>query len=314
MLTQGLGLDGQRTYQLAAWRFDEGARFDNTFGTWATDYGVALICGAMALRIRRVVRPSALRTRVVALLSLYAASTGVGGAVYQWHTGEHTALNTLKFRLAWTFVVSATLVKGSVLWMIGSELLRLCYISEPIPAGRPPPTSVVGLGACRSPTALHIYSLPDMAWLAWGGILTLIAILGGFSYSRPACDIFVAGTSQAVPSFYVLLALLPWRHSLPARTYRLLQVGLLSNSPLIFVYPWFVQHSGLTLGSINAMLHCVLAFSWTLQGIGLTYVCQLATSPVRIVGPSKMTLSKSMGSTGSVSSTVSTASSLSRTV
>jgi hypothetical protein len=50
--------------------------------------------------------------------------------------------------------------------------------------------------------------------------------------------------------------------------------GLAGNSPLIFIYPWFVQQSGWTLGMINFMLHCNLAMSWGLQGWGLTQLCK----------------------------------------
>mmetsp|Transcript_62528 Transcript_62528/g.134358 ORF Transcript_62528/g.134358 Transcript_62528/m.134358 type:complete len:457 (+) Transcript_62528:32-1402(+) len=316
MLTQGFGLDGRRTYQLAAWRFDEGARFDNTFGTWATDYGLAALCGAMALRLCRRVPPSALRTRVVVLLALYAASTGLGGVVHQRHSGRHSALNTAEFRVAWTMVVGATLASGSLMWMIGSELLRLQHSAAPSVGGLPAPASAIGLGVFRASTgAFQVYSLPDMAWLAWGGILTSIAVFGGFSYTRPACDIFVAGTSQALPTFYLQLALLPWRRSVPGRAYWLLHLGLLSNSPLIFVYPWFVQHSGLALGTINAMLHSVLAFSWTLQGVGLTHVCKVAAGrqdSVSIAAQAELTRTESMGSMGSMGSMSSTASSTSR--
>merc|ERR1719265_1768910 len=132
--------------------------------------------------------------------------------------------------------------------MIGSEFLRLNAVQST--------KSDISLGsswlhslstvAARAASAI---TLPDKACMAWGVALASIAALGGFSCSRPACDIFIAGTSQTFPTFFLILSLLSWQPLAPE--VRLCSIGLLTNCPLVFLYPWFVQKSGLALGTIN---------------------------------------------------------------
>ncbi len=40
--------------------------------------------------------------------------------------------------------------------------------------------------------------VPAVAWAAWAGVLVVYIVWGGFSYGRPACDLFLAGITQAV--------------------------------------------------------------------------------------------------------------------
>lgn len=110
--------------------------------------------------------------------------------------------------------------------------------------------------------------------MMWGFVLTSLVAGGVFSFIRPAADIFLAGCSQTVPTFYLILTTLTFRNAIPQRVLGLVVFGLLGNAPLIFVYPWFVQQSGLPLGTVNFLLHCNLAMSWGLQGWGLTELCK----------------------------------------
>jgi hypothetical protein len=117
-------------------------------------------------------------------------------------------------------------------------------------------------------------------WIFWIAALAAGVAVGAFSCARPACDVFIAGCSQTLPTLYLQLVLLSRRRDLlsaglPSTIWALLQVGLIGNSPLIFAYPSLVQRSGLCLGTINALLHTVLGFSWGLQGFGLERVCKL---------------------------------------
>lgn len=110
--------------------------------------------------------------------------------------------------------------------------------------------------------------------MMWGFVLTSLVAGGVFSFIRPAADIFLAGCSQTFPTFYIILTTLTFRDAISQRVLGLVVFGFLGNAPLIFVYPWFVQQSGLTLGMVNFLLHCNLAMSWGLQGWGLTELCK----------------------------------------
>lgn len=256
VLTQGLGEDGRKTYSRTFWQYDESAKFDNQWPTWLTDYALTFGGCYQVFRLRRSAPASPLRTRVSALLLFYAASTLVGGVTHAQYNGEYQELNSVAFRAAWTTVVGITAASGAILGLIASELLRLQAVENPRP-----PLSMVAL------------RLPDASWLMWGTVLVTLSALGTFSHSRPACDIFVAGCSQVIPTFYLNLVLVSFRDVLDPSMFWAAEVGLLSNSPLIFIYPWLIQHSGMSLGAVNAFLHTVLAVSWGLQGLSLSHAC-----------------------------------------
>ena len=124
LLTQGLGADGRSTYTWARWQYGEGSRFDNSWPTWATDYGLCALTGVQAARIRSG-DDSELRSRAWVLPLMYSASTCLGGLAHQLHDGTPDGLNTGAFRLVWTLVVGLTAAAGGVLGLIGTELLRL---------------------------------------------------------------------------------------------------------------------------------------------------------------------------------------------
>jgi len=320
LLTQGLGRDGYSTYVWAGWQYNEEARFDNTWLTWATDYMIAAICMLKVLQLQLMVRkPSVLCTRCQALLIVYAISTVLGGAVHQLHDGHFADLNTVWFRMSWTLVVSLTALAGSIFGLIANEVLLLnaksCTVTpastlahnsnsnwthrcarQLFPAVTTHTTSASTIAQLRPGSlsksitqqvpvnlflswaqALTNRSSPlvsDAAWIGWGIALIVLIVTGAFSCMRPACDIFIAGASQTIPTFYLQLVLLKCRDKVPRSSWWGLQASLLGNCPLIFLYPALVQRSGLSLGWINALLHAVLACSWSGQGAGLLCVCK----------------------------------------
>lgn len=164
------------------------------------------------------------------------------------HNLSHEFLNSFVFRASWSLVVGCTTAAGGMLGLIANSIWRQ-----------------------NAPDCVHI--LPDSFWLSWSLVLGTLVIAGDFSCMRPACDLFIAGATQTFPTFYLQLVLCFCRKEVASLSVRLLQLGLFGNAPLIFVYPWMVQHSGLSLGSINAMLHTVLGLSWSAQALGLTHVC-----------------------------------------
>ena len=95
--------------------------------------------------------------------------------------------------------------------------------------------------------------------------------LGYISFKRPACDIFIAGITQAPSTFYCLgaLGLRKWGEEIDSKKkrdespiglvrlpYRLMfYVGFIGNAPLLPMYPLLVQYSGMSLAGINTLLH-----------------------------------------------------------
>eukprot|EP00747_Dinoflagellata_sp_TGD_P222337 gnl/TRDRNA2_/TRDRNA2_94051_c0_seq1.p1 gnl/TRDRNA2_/TRDRNA2_94051_c0~~gnl/TRDRNA2_/TRDRNA2_94051_c0_seq1.p1 ORF type:complete len:318 (+),score=26.61 gnl/TRDRNA2_/TRDRNA2_94051_c0_seq1:79-1032(+) len=257
LLTRGIGRDGRLTYVPAKWRYDKTAKFDNSWPTWSTDYVIAALMTYQLQWLWRASKPSRLRIPVALLLFFYWIATTLGGLAHQLHDGTHFALNRAAFRVPWAAVVGATAMAGMCQGMIGSEVLRL-GMNAGGPCSRGWPVSVL---------------LPDATWLMWGALQAALVISGTFSHMRPACDTFIAGATQALPTFYMQAALWANPCGISRRTWWLLMIGLVSNSPLIFVYPWLVQHSGLQLGTINAILHSVVGTSWGAQGLGLVRMC-----------------------------------------
>lgn len=269
---------------------------------------------------------SVLRGRIIVLLLSYAAATGIGGAVHQWYDGRVDSLNSIGFRVAWTIVVSLTCLGGAAIGLVGSEIASLgvafrCnsnvgpfqVLSDNYELS--PLASTIRRRQIRSenkdaiikdkkvfesaekhsaessiPESLKklpaVPPISEAAWLLWGGVLVGLVGAGMFSCLRPAADVFIAGCSQTLPTFYLQLALLSITERAPRRAWWSLQVSLIGNAPLIFAYPWLVQQSGLTLGTINAALHAVLALSWGIQGCTLGRICSaLETSEAKKLSP-----------------------------
>ena len=268
--------DGIRTYKLAGWSYPPDAIFDNTWRTFLTDYVLSAICIYWAVRLfysdrvnkqrgeatlfcsdseRTEHQPAAspLRYRALLLLCHYAFQAALGGVSHQLYSGSTAELNTYAFRAAWTAVVGATAAAGGCFGLIGSELLRL------------------------ADTRLQ---LSNVAWLVYTIAMLALVASGALSCVRPACDVFIAGTSQAVPTFFLQACLLVWRRKVatlvPWKAYWVLQASLMTNAPLVFVYPFLVQRSGLPLGVVNAAMHAWLAASWAAQGWGLSVLVRVS--------------------------------------
>lgn len=271
VLTQGLGANGKATYISAMWQYVPESRFDNTWPTYLTDYLLTAMCFNQCRVLLTSCEKSVLRDRIAGILVLYGVSTLVGGLAHQFYDGNFANLNTTLFRLSWSIVVGTVAAAGAFMGSVGTELHRRraqLRMRDPL-------------------LAIPVFS--EQAWMMWGLILTSLVAGGVFSFIRPAADIFLAGCSQTTPTFYLIMTVLTFRNTAPKRLVGALVFGLLGNCPLIFIYPWFVQQSGWTLGMVNFMLHCVLAMSWGLQGWGLTELCKrldASVAPARAGAPS----------------------------
>lgn len=152
----------------------------------------------------------------------------------------------------------------------------------------------------RSQCMFRLVYVPDVLWMIYGGYLTWVCLTGGISYKRPACDIFVAGTSQFVPTVYCILAVgsVRWTkkkkkkkegqreeergwngttvvHGAIRRWFRcMFYIGFALNAPLLPSYPCYIQYTSLSLGVVNAILHLNLTLAWGMQALSLRHICQ----------------------------------------
>ena len=243
------------------YKYDSTTRFDNSYLTWATDYGLAVVTGGMALYIMTSCGKSCLRDRCVLLLTCYAVSVTTGGICHQYFH-PHADLNTGLFRLLWTICVGFVTMAGAYIGSIGSNICKLVKLRD------------------QQLIRFNMFILPEWFWVLWGTSLTAYVILGGLSMKRPACDIFVAGATQTFPSTYVFLVLVSNTWTTQHKSGRkevtagqiLMIVGFYFNAPLFFLYP-LLNSWGLNLGVINAFLHSWLCISWSMQAIGMRYFC-----------------------------------------
>jgi hypothetical protein len=138
------------------------------------------------------------------------------------------------------------------------------------------------MGACGSQVARTYqsgYTVPDWFWVGFGGCTTAVCVYGFMSFQRPAADIFVAGITQFVPTFYLCgLSLLSLVHRVvPA--YRLLcVVGFSMNAPLLPMYALLLQYTNWSLAQVNTLLHCWLCVTWTIQGLALQHYAKTAAA------------------------------------
>lgn len=277
-------LAAQKTFLRASYKYDRvHTLFDNTILTWGTDYAIGILMTYFAFRcfcaissqhgMQNAEASRSLRKRATALLICYVVSVFAGGIAHQTFTTVDS-LNTTSFRVLWTICVGAVTAAGGVMGMIGSEICRR-----------------LNANADKSKVRFRVPILPDSLWYIYAGYFTVTCALGGMSYKRPACDIFVAGVSQFVPTAHNLLVLLSIRWddacALEAKSkvsdcvssavkirYRLMfYIGFLSNAPLLPLYPLLVHYTQLSLGAVNALLHLNLTLSWGMQAVCLHHFC-----------------------------------------
>mmetsp|Transcript_4936 Transcript_4936/g.14008 ORF Transcript_4936/g.14008 Transcript_4936/m.14008 type:complete len:460 (-) Transcript_4936:1733-3112(-) len=270
------------TYKPAHWHYDhDDTHFDNTAWTYGTDYWLTVAMVVLAARCLkatpsgRMFDPSAtssfqLRVRSAVLLILYGISTLAGGYAHHSYHGVDD-LNTVGFRVLWTICVGTVTSAGAAMLWIGSELCKQYHAN-----------------VCGSEIIFRIPTMPTWFCAAWGCYITGLCILGEISYKRPACDIFVAGTTQTFPTAYLVLLVAAHKWTGGRRTenqpthacdrvqmkYRLVwYAGMLLNVPLLPAYPLMVQYTDWSLAAVNTLLHAWLTMSWGMQGIALRHFC-----------------------------------------
>ena len=128
---------GKLTFIPARWVYDDiDSRFDNTFLTYGTDYGIAIF---MAFATYKCLTASpythlytaisnqhdssakSLKLRSAALFLSYASSVLAGGIAHQFFTNVPDSLNTVSFRILWTICVGSVTAAGGFMGMCGSQ-------------------------------------------------------------------------------------------------------------------------------------------------------------------------------------------------
>lgn len=235
----------ERTYQAAFYQYNaELSLFDNTVWTYGTDYALAVVMTYIAQR--RVTQSNIGR----GLFYMYALSVTCGGLAHQFYT-ELEQRNTWTFRLLWTICVGSVTAASGFMGSLATELLdrekeihkeQHCHILPRVP---------------------HSF------WIAYGTTTTLVCLVGGISFQRPACDIFIAGITQSPTTFY-MMALLYFNFPALSNLSRWMGiVGFILNAPLLPMYPLLVQYTTLSLGAVNALLHSWLLMGWGSQGFSV---------------------------------------------
>ena len=250
------------TYQAAGYVYEAAkeSHFDNTAWTYSTDYLIAIAMVYQMLRFPRVTSNNAVLTwRSKALLASYAASVVCGGVCHQYYTALEQR-NTWHFRVLWTCCVGSVTAGVAMLGAIATELVRQ--------------DEILGLA--------FVPALPGWFWCGVGTTTTAACAAGYFSYQRPACDIFVAGVAQSIPTFYLMATLwrgLPTFASIDRWTRVAGLIAFIMMSATLPSYPLAVQYSGWSLGTVNALLHVWLCAAWSAQGVTLRRIATALALP-----------------------------------
>jgi len=231
--------------------------FDNTIWTYGTDYGLATTMTFLAYWILQSAHGDMKRlcNLSASLMILYAISTLAGGlAHHNFFTVE--SRNTAIFRVLWTTCVGTVCLASVSMGMIGNECLQLFR----------------NRSDC-SPILKSMPLISDTYWIIYGLVVTIACGLGMISFQRPACDIFIAGTTQAPSTFYCMAFLYAVNHNKISYQSRIMGIiGFILNAALLPIFPVLVLHLGWSLPSVNTFLHSVLFMAWSMQGIILQRV------------------------------------------
>jgi len=236
-----------KLYVLAHFNYSEKIRFDNTIWTYGTDYAIAVWMTIAVLCTWRRCYSSALRNRGIGLFTCYAISVLFGGLCHHFFTSFED-ISSNKFRLFWTVCVGSVAVAGGFMGSYGSNLAR----------------------GVRGPAI----SVPEWFWYSFSVSMLVTTCFGGFSCEQPACDIFLAGVTQFIPSVYISLVLFTRSEAYITRNMLIATtIAFWLNSLLLPFYSLALKW-GLELSTINTILHTCLTVAWGCQFVCLCWICE----------------------------------------
>jgi len=266
--------EAKATYIPAYYSYDpQESRFCASAWTYVTDYVLGaqmiylahkILKGASSVSsTSKSLSPVDNRTSVrlkhlgSALMSMYAVQFTVAGILHQF-MGSFESRNTMVFRILWTVVVTMVSASGGVIGAFASELAR---------------------------EGLHLRHVPsDWFWIGYTTLVTAITFSGIMSYQRPAVDTFIAGTSQAGSTFFLvgivaLMGSMNRRSNGEAKNKFLSMldttqciVGFLMNGFLLPVYTLALYHTNISIPQLNTTMHSWLFICYTLQGLSLSKI------------------------------------------
>jgi len=250
-------LSTEKLYSSAWFKYDPPTTFDDSILTWGTDYIIAAVTGTIAILIGNVAakkHTSRLVFMGSGLLASYSLSTFAGAICHNFLVGK---LNTAVFRFFWRICVGAVAVGGAFMLGVGSSLAQVPdskkNIRFPVPA------------------------MPNFVLVCWGLFFFTAQWVGAFSMKQPACDIFMMGVTQTLPTVYICAAVISrksWKNwKVRGHATPLLVCGCLTN---ILLLPYYdvVNFMKIPVGITNLILHTVLLISWSCQGIGILEFAQ----------------------------------------
>lgn len=259
------------TYLPAYYHYDPKlSHFDNTAWTYGTDYALAVVMTIVILSIMRYSRPGVtdkLCNRSASLLMLYGISVIAGGLAHQFFLTAESR-NSPAFRTLWTICVGTVCLASTSMGMSGSEALARFQKRE---------RQTSKGGGMAGPVSIlqRIPVLSDAFWIAFGCAITTVCAIGVFSFQRPACDIFLAGITQSLSTFYCMVFFFAVRHPLVKPWAKVAGlVGFIMNAPLLPMYPLLIQYTDWSLASINTLLHGWLCVAWSLQGTSMKHAIE----------------------------------------
>jgi hypothetical protein len=259
------------TYHTAYYEYQhEKSHFDNTAWTYATDYALAIIMAVLVASILRHSKPGStdkLCQRSASLLGLYGLSVTAGGISHQFFTSIESR-NSPVFRMLWTTCVGTVCLASWSMGMIGSEAIR--KFQHHYTQRQPPSTK-----STSTYLLMKVPLISDAFWMAFGLTVAGVCAVGGLSFQRPACDIFVAGITQSLSTFYCMIFFFLVDHKHVKNWAKVMGfVGFILNAPLLPMYPLLVQYTDWSLASVNTLLHSWLCVAWSMQGISMQHVIQ----------------------------------------
>jgi hypothetical protein len=240
-----------KTYLPAFYNYNaELSHFDNSAWTYGTDYVLTIVMALLAyscLSASTSLETRALRYRSAGLLLCYSVSVTAGGWAHQHYTTLESR-NTLDFRILWTICVGTVTAAGGFMGSCASEVS----------------------------TRFDVFRrVPEALWIGFGLGTTLLCALGGLSYQRPACDIFIAGTTQSPPTFFLMAVVgctMTREKCHISFAYKIVcLIGFIANAPLLPMYSLLIQYTDWSLAAVNTLLHCWLMVAWTKQALSLRH-------------------------------------------
>ncbi len=250
-------LSTAKLYSSAWFKYEYPVTFDDSILTWGTDYIIAAVTGTLAILIgsvKRKVHSQRLVLMGVGLLGSYSVSTFAGAICHNFLVGK---LHTGIFRFFWRVCVGAVATGGAFMLGVGSSLAQV-------------PDSKKNV---RFPVPV----VPNFVVVFWGLFFFTVQWVGMFSMKQPACDIFMMGVTQTLPTVYICAAVLSrksWkRWKVKSYATPLIVCGCLTN---ILLLPYYdvVNFFKVPVGITNLILHTVLLISWSCQGLGILEFAQ----------------------------------------